>query len=180
MRPVIFSAALFIVVSLCAQDLVQAGRPAFPDKETEAFFREGEKAYNSGAYVKAIGFFTQVIERDKENLNAYLQRGFCHNLVRQYEEAVQDFTAVIARKGDHLWAYTSRGSAYNRLNKFDLALRDFDTVISMDPKNLEAYQNRGWAKKGLGDLNGACKDWRQSKKLGNDEAKIILANNHCR
>jgi tetratricopeptide (TPR) repeat protein len=180
MRMVIFSVALFAILPLSAQDLAQTGHASFKDKETEALFHEGEKAYNGGAYVKAIGLFTQVIERDKDNLNAYLQRGFCHSLVSQYEEAVRDFSAVIERKGDHRWAYTSRGSAYNKLNKYDLALRDFDTAISMDPKNPEAFQNRGWAKKGLGDAAGACKDWRMSKKLGNGEAKIILENNRCR
>jgi tetratricopeptide (TPR) repeat protein len=178
MRPVISSVALFAIVSLSAQDLAQTART--PDKETEALFQEGEKAYKSGSYVKAIGLFTQVLERDKDNLNAYLQRGFCHGLVNQQEEAVKDFSAVIARKGDHSWAYTSRGGAYNKLKKYDLALRDFDTAISMDPKAPEAFQNRGWAKKGLGDLVGACKDWKASKKLGNDEAKIILENNRCR
>lgn len=40
--------------------------------------------------------------------------------------------------------------------------------------------NRGWAKKFLGDKDGACKDWQTSKKMGNEEAKIILKNNQCR
>jgi tetratricopeptide (TPR) repeat protein len=174
---------LFAALLLCcatvlnAQDLAQAKAP---DDAVEQLYREGEKAYNSGAYAKAIGLFDQVLAKDPEHLNAYLQRGFCHSLQREYELAAADFSAVIERKNDHLWAYTSRGSAYNRLGKHDLAMRDFDTVLGLDPKNQEAFNNRGWAKKSLGDIAGACQDWRTSKKLGNGEAKIILENNRCK
>lgn len=163
--------------SLNAQDLAQAGAP---NAEVEQLFREGEKAYNSGGYAKAIGYFDQVLARDSEHLNAYLQRGFCYSLQRDYAKAVADFTQVIARKNDHLWAYTSRGSAYNKLEKYDLALRDFDTVIGLDPKNQEAYNNRGWTRKATGDMTGACMDWKTSQKMGNGEAKIIRENNRCK
>lgn len=173
--------ACSLIAALClhglnAQDMVQA----MPEKETEQLFHDGEKAYNRGGYDKAIDLFSQVLALDRDHLNAYLQRGFCHSLQQEYAAAVDDFTAVIERKGDHLWAYTSRGSAYNKLGKYDLAMRDFDTVIGLDAKSEEAYNNRGWTRKSLGDADGACKDWKTSKKLGNAEAKIILNNNRCK
>ncbi|MCB0773237.1 MAG: tetratricopeptide repeat protein [Flavobacteriales bacterium] len=164
---------------LCTSPALLAQGDAAQGK-TEDLFREGEQAYRNGAYPKAIGLFTQVLEQDPDHLNAYLQRGFCHSLQQEYEAAVADFTAVIGRKHDHLWAYTSRGSAYNKLGKQNLAIADFNTVIGLDPKNQEAYNNRGWAKKGLGDQAGACADWEESRKMGNAEAKIILKNNRCK
>jgi hypothetical protein len=53
-------------------------------------------------------------------------------------------------------------------------------VLNIDPNNQEAYNNRGWAKNGLGLYKEACLDWKTSKKLGNEEAKIILKNNNCK
>lgn len=154
---------------------------AKPDAtELDALFHKGENAYRSGSYAQAIDLYTQVLNSDPEYLNAYLQRGFCHSLQREYDAAVADFTAVINRKNDHLWAYTSRGSAYNKLDKPELAIADFNKVLDLDPKNQEAYNNRGWAKKALGDNPGACGDWKASRKMGNAEAKIILMNNHCK
>ena len=150
------------------------------DTEVETLFHKGEQAYNSGGYAKAIELYTQVITMDPDHLNAYLQRGFCHSLQREYDAAVADFSSVIERKKDHLWAYTSRGSAYGKLGKQDLAIRDFDTVLQLDPGNQEAFNNRGWAKKAEGNAKGACEDWLKSKKMGNAEAKIILNNNHCK
>lgn len=143
-------------------------------------YRAGEKAYRSGDHSTAINLFTQVIDHDADHINAYLQRGFCHTLQKDYEKAVVDFTAVIDRKPDHAWAYTSRGSAYAKLEQHQLAMADFDHVIAIDPKNEEAYNNRGWSRKATGDAPGACKDWKTSQRMGNAEAKIILNNNRCK
>lgn len=153
---------------------------ATADGSTEALFQQGTKAYNSGQYAQAIDLFSEVLEREPEHLNAYLQRGFCHSLRKEYEAAVADFSAVIQRKPEHLWAYTSRGSAYGKWGRQEQAIQDFDKVLALDPHDQEAYNNRGWARKALGDQAGACKDWRASRKLGNAEAKIILLNNRCK
>lgn len=160
----------------------QAQYLADKGKETgvTATYEAGEQAYRNGDHAKAIALFSLVLEQEPENLNAYLQRGFCHSLTKDYEHAVADFSAVIDRKTDHAWAYTSRGSAYSKLGRHAQAMADFDNVIAMDPKNEEAYNNRGWVRKATGDPAGACKDWQTSKKLGNAEAKIILTNNRCK
>lgn len=176
-RTSLFIAAIALSgTPLRAQDLARAEE----GEDTAKLYKEGEQAYQNGAYAKAIGFFTQVLDHDPEHLNAYLQRGFCFTLQREYIRAINDFSAVIQRKNDHTWAYISRGSAYAKLNKHDLAMKDFDRVLEIDPKNEEAYNNRGWSKKAQGDTKGACQDWKTSHKMGNAEARIIMTNNHCK
>lgn len=91
-----------------------------------------------------------------------------------------DFTKVINIKPDHRWAYTSRGSARNKTGQYSLAIEDFNKALELDPTDQEAYNNRGFSKKLAGDKAGACEDWNKSKKLGNEEAKIILKNNNCK
>ncbi len=71
-------------------------------------------------------------------------------------------------------------AALNKQKKYKEAMADYDRVLSLDPKNTEAYNNRGWCKKWLTDTDGACADWNTSKRLGSEEAKIILKNNHCK
>ena len=143
-------------------------------------YKAGEKAYRSGDHKSAIILFTQVLDAQPDNINAYLQRGFCHSLQKNYGKAVADFTAVVDRKPDHAWAYISRGSAYAKLEQHQLAMADFDHVIALDAKNEEAYNNRGWSRKATGDMAGACKDWKTSQRMGNEEARIILKNNRCK
>ena len=174
LRTLLLLSAFLLIRALPAQEMQSSADAA------EDLFHQGERAYNSGGYGQAIQFYTQVLELDPEYLNAYLQRGFCHSLQREYAEAVTDFSSVISRKQDHLWAYTSRGSAYGKLGKQELAIQDFNTVLQLDPRNQEAYNNRGWAKKASGDPKSACADWAASRKMGNAEAKIILKNNQCK
>lgn len=149
-------------------------------KPTDELYRAGERAYRGGDHATAVLLFGQVLELAPDHLNAYLHRGFCHSILRQYEQAVADFTAVVDRKPDHAWAFTSRGSAYAKLNQHQQAIADFDRVIALDERNAEAYNNRGWSRKALGDEPGACGDWRTSKRMGNAEARIILENNRCK
>jgi len=143
-------------------------------------YKAGEKAYRNGDHSTAISIFSQVIEASPDHINAHLQRGFCHTLVKDYGKAVPDFTAVIDRKPDNTWAYTSRGSAYAKLEKHAEAIADFDKAIALDPKNAEAFNNRGWSRKAGGDAEGGCKDWKTSQRMGNGEARIILKNNRCK
>lgn len=176
MRTILFLAALLIVATGQCQYLADS-RKADPVAE---LYKAGEKSYRAGEYTTAISVFTKVLEADPEHINAYLQRGFCHTLLKAYEPAIADFTAVVDRKPDHLWAYTSRGSAYAKMEQHQLALADFDHVIALDPKNAEAFNNRGWSRKATGDPKGACDDWKTSRRMGNEEARIILTNNRCK
>ena len=162
----------FLIGSAFANDLSSTN--------IDSLYRAGERAYNSGDYATACKYFDEVLKKDSDHLNAYLQRGFCNTLRKDYQAAVADFSAVIKRNPNHLWAYTSRGSAYNKLGQYNLAMADFDKVLQLDPKNGEAFNNRGWTKKFLGDLRAACKDWKSSARVGNGEARIIMKNNHCK
>jgi len=104
-------------------------------------------------------------------------------ILKNYEAAISDYTAVISYKPDMIFAYISRGSAYNKLKKFKEGLSDFNKALSLSPDQVqsqEIYNNRGWSKKGLGDDAGACDDWKQSKRMGNEEAKLILKNSGCK
>ena len=159
-----------------AQEDLTAATPA----DIEAVFQAGERAYRAGDHMVAITLYSQVLDRDPDHRNAYLQRGFCHSLVKEYEAAVNDFTAILEREPGHKWAYISRGGAYTRMGKPDLALKDLDAALAIDPKDQEAHNNRGWAHKALGDMDSACDAWRTSQRLGNGEAKIILSNNRCK
>ena len=149
-------------------------------QDAESLFNQGEARFQQQNYEGAIPFFTKAIEADPGYMNAYLRRGFAYSVLKEYLLADQDFTKIIETHDKHVFAYISRGSARNKLGRFRSALEDFDKALQLDPKNQEAFNNRGWTKEGLGDHKGACMDWKFSKKMGNEEARIILKNTDCR
>lgn len=146
----------------------------------DEFFKEGEAKSKQRNFTEAIEQYSKAIIRDSTMWNAYVKRAFCYGLTEQYSKAVEDYTIVIAAEPEKIYSYQSRGSAHYKLGHYPEALADFNKVIELDPKNQEAFNNRGFVKKGMGDKEGACKDWYISKKMGNDEAKIIIKNNNCR
>lgn len=148
-------------------------------QEGEKMFNSGKTKMMSGDSNGAIADFSKAIELDSKNMNYYLQRGMAYGLSGDYESAVKDYSIVISAEPKHVFAYISRGAAYNKTKKFEKALNDLNKALDIDPENTEAFNNRGWTKKFMGDKKGACKDWKESKKKGNDEAKIILKNNDC-
>lgn len=163
--------------------MLSAFVPGLNAQDVDGMFAQGEQKKASGDYQTAIGFYTKVLNSQPDHLNALLQRAFCYSIERNYQGAVDDYTKVIASHPEHVWAYISRGSAYNKLEKFETAIPDFDKALSLDPDNAaagEALNNRGWAKQGMKDHKGACDDWKESKKRGNEEAKIILKNTYCK
>lgn len=165
---------LLIIITAFLATLVTAAQDA------ESLFKQGEVRFQQQNYEGAIPFFTKAIDADPGHMNAYLRRGFSYSVLKDYKKAIDDYSKIIDAHNTHVFAYISRGSARNKLGRFKSALEDFNRAIQLDSKNQEAYNNRGWAKEGLGDHKGACKDWKYSKKMGNEEARIILKNTDCR
>lgn len=149
-------------------------------QSAEDYFQKGESLYNDAMYEQAIPLFDLALKSDPGHMNSYLRRGFCYSMIERFDAAVADFSKIIEAHPEHVWAYLSRGSALNKQKKYKEAMADYDRVLSLEPKNTEAYNNRGWCKKWLADTDGACADWNTSKRLGSEEAKIILKNNHCK
>ncbi len=149
-------------------------------KKSKEYFTKAQQSYSVAKYKEAVEYYTLSINADSTNTNAWIRRGFTRGLLKDFDGEMSDYSSVINFDPQHKWAYISRGSARNRLGDYKNAMADFNKAIEIDSKDPEAYNNRGFTKKAMGDKEGACDDWNKSKKLGNDEAKIILKNNHCR
>jgi len=150
------------------------------DSTAADYFKKGDYYYRNGDHALAIAEFDKCLAMDANHVNALLQRGACKNITKDFKGAIEDFTKVIEIEPNHRWAYLSRGSSRNKTGEYQEAINDFNKVLEIDPNDQEAYNNRGFSKKLSGDKAGACEDWNKSKKLGNDEAKVILKNNNCK
>ena len=167
-------------ILLFALGLCCFSAPSQDRKTSNDYFVKGQQKFNSARYMEAIEYYSLAIGADSTNFNAWIRRGFSKGLVKDFDGELSDYTSVIEKDPKHIWAYISRGSAKNRRGEYASAMDDFNKAIAINPKEQEAYNNRGFAKKSLGDKEGACEDWVRSRKLGNEEAKIILKNNLCK
>lgn len=54
------------------------------------------------------------------------------------------------------------------------AVGDYTKAIEINPNDGGSYRNRGIAKNEIGDMKGACEDWRKAASLGeSDTAKWV-------
>ncbi|WP_269606346.1 tetratricopeptide repeat protein [Prochlorococcus marinus] len=51
------------------------------------------------------------------------------------------------------------------------------SLITKKQKDSDAYFNRANVKKEIGDINGACEDWRKALDLGDKEAAKPMQGN---
>ncbi len=69
-----------------------------------------------------------------------------------------------------------RGSSKAILEDYQGSIADFTKAIELDPDGVLAYLDRGVSKENLGDLVGACEDWKKVAALGYTEAAQWVAN----
>ena len=90
------------------------------------------------------------------------------------KNALLDFDKAIEIDHLHEGSYVSRCYAKYLLKEYYSAISDCNMALKIS-KNIDnkigAYINRGISKEKLGDMSGACSDWRQASYLGDDKAK---------
>ena len=138
----------------------------YPD-DANAYFVKGFAEDQAKDYKTAILDFTEALRRNPDHTYAMMYKGHSHLYLDQYPEAFELFTRVIKKEPKNMLAYYNRGLALSKLNKYKESVDDFTQAIKIDSAYAPAYNNRGNAKYLAGDADGACKDWKNSIRLGN-------------
>jgi tetratricopeptide (TPR) repeat protein len=71
--------------------------------------------------------------------------------------------------------YTEKANAAFKSGDYTMALYFYDSALEKIPFDKENLYNRGVCKKMLGNMAGACEDWKKLKKLGGSQADELLA-----
>ena len=79
-------------------------------------------------YTCKIAAYTAQIADNKDDIEAYYNRGIAFQALGKHDEAILDFTKYIGMKPSNLDyladGYSNRGISYKRLNKLDLAIAE--------------------------------------------------------
>lgn len=96
---------------------------------------------------KAIQTFTQII--NSKNIDAsfkakaYLFRGNCFIVMKDYEKSILDYSEVIKLEPTIAESYSARAACYKELNNIPKAKEDFKKVIELETKNSMGYFGLG-------------------------------------
>jgi tetratricopeptide (TPR) repeat protein len=145
------------IESIDGVKIIEPNKAALED--AESYYKQGEKAFNSGDFGQAISDFTKAIEINPSNLLAYGSRGSAYYFKNEFNQAIADFNKVIALKPDTAKGYYCRGLAYAKKGDNEKALDDFNKAIELNPRYNEAYGDRGLLYYLRNDFDQAIKDF---------------------
>lgn len=144
--------------------------------------------FNIGNYQKAIDDYSKIIKLDKNNYEAYNNRGVAKTQLKIYlkypdttsqrivhendlqfyndlNEALKDFNKSIEINPKYIDTYVNRGDLLVRQSKFDKALNDYNMAINIDSTCFDAYLQRALLYKQNGDPNKALADFDKAIQL---------------
>jgi tetratricopeptide (TPR) repeat protein len=135
-------------------------------QDVENLLDQGYEAYLASKYMTAVNYYSQAIDKDGSNPEAYFLRGISYHGLQEVEKAVNDLKKAIELEPEYVEAYQELGYIYLVGQAPKRAIEAFDKAIELDPTSGEVFVNRGTAKCMLDDTEGAEEDWKKAQELG--------------
>jgi tetratricopeptide (TPR) repeat protein len=136
---------------------------------------------------KVITEFTEAIQRNPGDANAYYKRGVRYDELGEPDKAIADYTEAIRLKDAR--GYSNRAAAYQKKREYDKAIADYTEVIAINTKSdpdpglvllragvaARAYCGRGACYDAKGEPDKAIADYKEADqrdpKLLNDDLR---------
>ena len=121
--------------------------------------------------LKQISFAAKV---KSKAVSDFLEQGIDKLSKKDYKGAIEKFNMAIRVSPVDADAYAFRGQAKSMLMQYKDALPDFNKALELQPDYAEVLDMRGVCKAELGDMAGACEDWKLSFQNGYNPAFKLL------
>jgi tetratricopeptide (TPR) repeat protein len=138
MRHLIGLAAMLLTAVIhlgCAGD---ARNGANGTQRGKVAYKKGIAAQKKLDFVKGVQLFSDAIQEDPENAEAYFRRGVCLAMQQRNDEALKDLNQAIELKPDFAEAYSKRGTILCDLEQNDEGQADFEKALALDPAQADA------------------------------------------
>ncbi len=117
--------------------------------DIDKYFKIGFSSYEEGNYIKAIDYYTRVINSNSKYLQAYFNRGLACYQNKFYSRAIIDFTKTLELDNNYQAAYYQLGLFYSNTKNPeadpDLAIFNFTKALEIKPDDIMSCYNRGVA-----------------------------------
>ena len=128
--------------------------------------KAGNNFYNSGDFNSAISAYTDAIELNSQNIDAYIYRGGAFGNLKEYQRAESDFKNAIQLDNRNFEAHYGLGATYLYQQNYRAAVTEFDAAINLDSSSGKAYYARGYCYEVLRRISDSQKDYQTARNLG--------------
>ncbi|MEO0530145.1 MAG: tetratricopeptide repeat protein, partial [Planctomycetota bacterium] len=144
--------------------------PRTPQVRVATLFRRGVAERLLGELGAAVKSFSQTLELDPYQGEAYFRRGICFHFMGEEKLAIRDFEQAASINFDSPRANLWKGMSWAKLGRYDEAIRAYGESISVSDRYTPAYVNRGLAHMANGDPDKAVDDLNEAIRLQPTEA----------
>lgn len=135
---------LLLVVTLVIGALVGTIIASKPAKTADKNDHDTHVAKTSAVDTqKELQILKEVLEKEPENRNAWVQLGNKHFDTNQPMEAVEAYDKALAIDGNDPNVLTDQGIMYRKIGWFDKAIENFGIANKLDPKHTQSLLNMG-------------------------------------
>jgi tetratricopeptide (TPR) repeat protein len=147
-----------------------------PQKVAQDHISDGNAYLKNGEYDEAIESFSQALELDTENTDAYMGSGKAHFAKKEYQGAIKDFETVISIRPRDVDAYYGLGVAYAAIDNYDGAIENLTKAIRYDPTladiYVDFYKERGFVYLAKNDYTRAIQDFERLINSGSGDPNV--------
>lgn len=136
--------------------------------KSQTFTKTAKAKNRLGDYESAVAYASLALDKDPDNLEAYLERANAYNQLGKYEDVIRDTTYVIEKDRNNMQAFNLRSWASNHINDPQSAAEDADNAININPNFADAWYNRGVAAEKQGDYKRMLEDFKQAATLNEE------------
>ncbi len=131
----------------------------------EGHLIKGNAYYSEKKFDEAIEEYTETIELNPKDADAYNNRGNAYSDIKEFDKAIEDYNKAIELNPKYAIAYNNRGVAHSDIKEFDKAIEDHNKAIELNPKYAIAYNNRGVAYRNIKEFDKAIEDYNKAIEL---------------
>jgi len=149
-------------------------------KNAQALYNRAKAKSQLKDYAGAVQDFENAFKQKGFALNAtgYVELAIAKLMSNDARGAIIDLDKSLVLNPQSVDAYFSKGNCYYQLKNYKEAIKNYSQALQIDPRHHNALCNRGIAKTMIGDVDGACADFKISMELGNVDAGKNYA--HCK
>ncbi len=143
-------------------------------KNRESLFMQGWRAFEKENYVKAVKLYSEHLDSNPADAQAYFYRGLAYGKQLEYEKALRNYQSSVKLDPDFFDAYLHIDYLLAREKRFPEIVDYWTSYIEKGGKDPRAYLERGGAYLHGGDQAAALADARYACDQGVKKACDVL------
>ncbi|WP_232103360.1 tetratricopeptide repeat protein [Gimesia algae] len=140
---------------------------------------EGNRHLRQGNLEAAVSSFSKLIEKQPDNVDAYLYRSSAYIQLNLLEQALDDCNTITELAPQNHYAFLNRGAIYGIMDEDEKCIKEMTRCLELMPDQQDALRNRAYAYSRTGKIETALTDFNRLIELAPDKSSYYSERGNC-